>query len=120
MAVLYDKNPSMFRNSPFFFLLSVLLVPTGLGIIILIWWFVNSKATRVTVTEDEFVLETGILSKSKTELSLESVRTIKVHQSFGQRIFGTGDLKIYTAGDQPECQMAGMPDPEKLKNLIKR
>ena len=120
MAVLYEDNPSMFKNSPFYFLLAVLLIPAfGLGLIILLWWYVECRATKVTVTEDELMLEQGILSKSSTELSLDSVRTVQIEQSFGQRIFGTGDLKVYTSGDMPEFEVEGMPNPETLKKLIK-
>lgn len=120
MEVLYEDHPSMFKNSPFSFVVAVLLIPAfGLGLIILLWWFVKCKATKVTVTENELMLEEGILSKSKTELSLENVRTVQIEQSFGQRIFGTGDLKVYTSGDEPEIQVAGMPEPETLKKLVK-
>ena len=40
-------------------------------------------------------------------------------QSFFNRIFGVGAIEIYTAGDNPEIIAAGLPDPNKVRELIK-
>ena len=60
-----------------------------------------------------------MLSKERSEINISSVRTIKVKQSFFNRIFGVGTIEIYTAGDSPEITARGMPDPNRIRELIK-
>lgn len=115
--ILYEANPPMFRNNPIGFVLSVLLIPVGVGIVILVVWAIASRTKKLTITETEVKYETGLLSKSRTELRLDGIRSVRVNQSFFQRLFGTGDVEVYTAGDSPEIVIAGMPDPERIREL---
>ena len=48
----------------------------------------------------------------------DDIRTVKIKQSFFQRMFGTGDLDIYTAGDSPEAVLMGLQDPHEIKSLL--
>ena len=119
MSERYEANPPMFKNAPLWFVIWVLLIPSGIGIIALLCWYVSCKAKKLVIENGELLWETGILSKSRTELYLNKIRTVKMDQTFGQRIFGTGDLSIFTAGDAPEVIVTGMPEPEKLRRLVK-
>lgn len=115
--ILYEAHPPMFRNSPIGFILSVLLIPVGIGIVIFIIWSIASRTKKLTITDSEMRYETGFLSKARTELRLQSIRSVRVNQSFFQRILGTGDVEVYTAGDTPEIVIAGMPEPERIREL---
>lgn len=120
MKELYSANPVMFRNNPLLFILSLLLILAfGLGIIILLVWYLKNKASKLIVTEHDVIFETGLLSKQHAEINMESIRTVRVSQSFFNRIFGTGNIELYTAGDRPEITAKGMPDPHKVRELIK-
>jgi uncharacterized membrane protein YdbT with pleckstrin-like domain len=117
--VLYESNPPMFRNSPLGFIISVLLIPAfGIGIIILLVWYVSTKAQKLTITTQDLLYEKGLLSKSRSELRLTSIRSVRVNQSLFQRIFGTGDVEIFTAGDTPEVTIPGVPDPARVRELV--
>jgi uncharacterized membrane protein YhdT len=60
----YQSNPPMFRNNPVWFVVSLLLIPVfGIGILILIVWYVSTKAQTLTVTSQDLLYERGILSK---------------------------------------------------------
>ena len=116
----YSANPVMFRNNPIGFIFAVLLIAAfGLGILILLWWFLQCKSTKLSVNENEILFEKGLLSKERSEVNISSIRTIKVKQSFFNRIFGVGTIEIYTAGDNPEIVAAGLPDPNQVRELIK-
>lgn len=118
-TVLYRENPPMFRNNPLGFVLSVLLIPVfGIGIIILLYWYVMARSRLLTITDTELRYETGLLSKTHNEFRLDSIRSVRVHQSLWQRMFGTGDLEIFTAGDTPEVVIAGVPDPGRVRDLV--
>lgn len=117
-ATLYEASPPMFRNNPLLFVLALLLTAAfGIGIVILLWWYVVSKSTKLTITDREVRYEKGILSKTRKEIRLPAIRSVRVHQSLGQRIFGTGNIEIYSAGDLPEIVANGMPDPHRIREL---
>ena len=116
----YSENPAMFKDSPLMFILSLILIPAfGVGLIILLVWYLKSKSTKLTVSADSIVLEKGLLSKERCEVNMSSVRTTKVMQSFFNRIFGVGRIEIYTAGDSPEIVASGLPDPNTIREIIK-
>jgi len=119
MNIKYSENPAMFKNKPFGFVLAILLVPLAIGIIILLSWYLQCKSTKLEFIGQDLILEKGLLSKDNTELNVSSIRTIKVYQSFFNRIFGVGKISIYTAGDIPEIEVAGIPRPHDLRDLIK-
>ncbi|MFN2289377.1 MAG: PH domain-containing protein [Chromatocurvus sp.] len=116
---LYAEHPAMFKNNPLGFILSVLLIAVGVGIIILLWWYLQTKASKLTVFENEVMFEKGLLSKERSEVNIGIVRTVRVKQSFFNRIFGVGTVEIFTAGDNPEIVARGMPDPNRIRELIK-
>jgi uncharacterized membrane protein YdbT with pleckstrin-like domain len=119
MKELYAEHPVMFKNRPFAFIFSLILVPVGVGIIIFLVWHLRNKGSKLTVTETDVLFEKGLLSKSRSEVNIDSIRTVKVHQTFGNRIFGTGKIELYTAGDTPEIVALGMPNPNEVRELIR-
>jgi uncharacterized membrane protein YdbT with pleckstrin-like domain len=117
--VIYEAHPAMFRAHPFWFILSVLLIAAfGIGIVILVYWYILTRATALTVTDSDILYERGILSKDRTSVSLRHVRSVNVMQSFVNRIFGVGTIQISTAGDEPEFTIADMPDPHVIREAI--
>jgi uncharacterized membrane protein YdbT with pleckstrin-like domain len=118
--VLYSEHPAMFKNNPLGFIASILLIAAfGLGLLILLWWYLQCKSSTLTITSRDVLYEKGLLSKSRVEFGIAGIRTVKVNQSFFDRIFGVGAIQIYTSGDQPEIQVKGMPDPNRVRELIK-
>lgn len=109
----------MFRNNPLGFILAVLLIPLAIGILILLYWYLMCKATKLEVDASSIILERGLLSKEKIELDVDSVRTVRIYQSFFNRMFGVGKISVYTSGDVPEFDISGMPDPNRFRELIK-
>jgi uncharacterized membrane protein YdbT with pleckstrin-like domain len=119
MNVLYDAHPPMFKNHPFGFLLSIVLIPLGIGILILLWWHLQNKSSRLIISDNHVLYEKGLLSKERSEIDIDSVRTVKVKQSFFNRLFGTGIIELFTSGDHPEIVARGMPDPNRVREIIK-
>ena len=116
----YSEHPAMFKNNPLGFILSLLLIPAfGIGLLILLAWHLKNKGEKLVISDKEILFETGLLSKNRAEVNISSVRTVKIQQSFFNRIFGTGTIELYTAGDKPEIVAKGMPDPNKVRELIR-
>ena len=119
MNELYSENPPMFKNNPLGFIMALLLVPAGVGVVIFLIWHLKNKAQKLVVTEYEVIYERGLLNKVHSEISIDGIRTVRVRQSFFNRIFGTGNIELFTAGDHPEVIATGMPDPGRVREIIK-
>ncbi len=144
---LYDAHPSMIRYRPFSTLLAVALIPLGIAVAVmggslvsvetapalqvaglaiaalafltLLSWYVRTKTDHLVIKDDEIVWTHGLLNKGYTEISMASVRTTRINQTLMQRMLNTGDIEIYTSGDNPELVVKGLPDPAEIRRLIK-
>ena len=48
METEYSENPAMFKNNPIGFIVALALIPAfGLGLVILIYWFLSVKASKL-------------------------------------------------------------------------
>jgi uncharacterized membrane protein YdbT with pleckstrin-like domain len=117
--VVYEAHPAMFRAHPSWFILCVLLIAAfGIGIILLLYWYIKTRATVLTVTDQELMYERGILSKDRTSVSLKHIRSVNIAQGFVNRVMGVGTVQVSTAGDLPEFTIADMPDPYVIQEAI--
>ena len=117
--VLYESHPSMFRNSPVWFVLTLILCLVVVGLIIFAVWYIKCKGTTLTVTNDRISLRRGLLSRSITEVWHEDIRNVQLDQTFFQRVFDVGSLGISSAGQGDlEIYVTGIPQPNRVKELI--
>jgi uncharacterized membrane protein YdbT with pleckstrin-like domain len=118
-TVLYHSHPAMFRNRPWSFILCLILSLVGIGLIIFLIWWIRTKGTELTVTNERASLRKGILSKFTNDVYLTDVRNVQIYQSFWQRVFGVGSVAISSAGnDGIEIEVKGIPNPDKIKEII--
>lgn len=109
----------MFRSNPLGFIACVLLSFVGVGLVIFIIWWIQSKGKQITIYDDKTVLKEGLLSKSIDEVFHADVRNIRVSQSLFQRMFNVGALFISSAGQSnEEIGINGIYDPVQAKDLI--
>jgi uncharacterized membrane protein YdbT with pleckstrin-like domain len=105
--VIYEAHPAMFRAHPFWFILAVVLIAAfGAGILILLYWYIKTRATALTVTDSDLLYEKGILSKDRTSVSLRHIRSVNVMQTFVNRILGVGPSK-----SRPPATCPSSPSP---------
>jgi uncharacterized membrane protein YdbT with pleckstrin-like domain len=117
--ILYEEHPSMIRSHPLGTVIAILLIPVGIGILILLYWYLTMKADKLTIKDDEVIWTHGLLNKKYVEINMSSIRTTRVEQSLLQRMMNAGKVEIFTAGDQPELSVNGLPDPNKIREVIK-
>lgn len=119
--ILYEANPSMFRNRPISFILCALLCLVGVGVVILLVWYIQTLGTELQVTNKRTILRKGLLSKYTSEVWHDNVRNVQIRQSFFQRIMDVGWIGISSAGQSGlEIAVAGIPNPEEAKEIIDR
>ena len=146
--VLYEANPALLRIHPFATVLLIILLLAGVALAIVsgvvaaslglpaqvvglagivlaavgfVWlliWYVSTKMDHLEIRDDEIVWSHGLISKQYTEISMSSVRTTRVTQTLMQRIMDAGDVMIFTSGDQPELYVRGLPEPQRIRELI--
>jgi len=78
------------------------------------------QCTNFVVTTDRLVYRTGVLAKHGKEIPLERVNDIAFHQTIFERLIGTGDLSIESAGAQSRETFGDIPHPAAVQNEIYR
>lgn len=117
--VVYREHPSMFRNHPVYFILCVLLSFAGIGLILFLAWWLESRSITLTVTTNRVILRKGIFSKHTNTVYHVHVNNIRVGQSFIQRVFNVGSVEILTGGHAGvEISVSGIPNPVMVKLLV--
>lgn len=69
---------------------------------------------------EEFVIESGILNKTKTTIQLHKIQKVDINQSLIQRIFNVHKLEIDTAGSDKKEASIGAISEEMAVNLKSR
>lgn len=114
-------HPVMFRSQPIGFCLAVALTPVGIGLLILLAWWLTCRCTTLTVTTERTIERTGILSRNTNEVRHADVRNVQVTQAFFQRMFGVGNIGISSAGQADvEIVVAGIRNPQEIADLIRK
>lgn len=113
-AWLYDEHPAMFRAHPFLF---ILLLISVVGLLAIGVWWLRAKGERLALSEREVLMERGLLAKQRTEIALSSIRSVRITQTFGQRIFDVGNVELFSAGDIAEIAIKSMPRPGRIRNI---
>ena len=114
-------NPAMFRGEPVGFIICVALIPLGIGIVLLLLWWLQCRFTTYTITNLRTIAQTGILSRNTNEVRHIDVRNLQVNQDVFQRMFGFGSVAISSAGQSDiELTMARVENPDKIADIIRQ
>ncbi len=95
---------------------------TGVGVVLALGWFgvryLQWITTNFVVTGDRLIYRHGVLSKHGIEIPLERVNTVFFSQSILERILGSGDLVIESAGEQGRQAFSDVRKPSAVQNEI--
>ncbi len=81
---------------------------------------IRRRNINFVLTTDRLVYRSGIVSKHGKEIPLERVNDIAFHQSVFERLIGTGDISIESAGAQSRETFGDIPHPSVVQNEIYR
>ena len=97
---------------------------TSVVLLVAAAWLALRVARRSTtdfvLTTDRLVYRSGVLAKHGKEIPLERVNDIAFRQSLFERVIGTGDLSIESAGAQSRETFVDIPRPSAVQNEIYR
>jgi DNA-directed RNA polymerase subunit RPC12/RpoP len=142
--VLIETHPAMFRAHPLRFLgVLLLLALAGFGVysgatsahplllwgaaaclavllvLLLVWWL-EVRATTLTVTDSRTILRKGLFSRATSEVEHDDIRNIQMDQSFLERLLRVGDIGISSSGqDDLEVIARAIPHPNTVVQTIR-
>lgn len=101
---LFEGSPSLV---PSLGALLLAIVTLGLGLVVL-WW--KRGGTVYRITTQRVVVDRGLFGKTLDQLDLYRISDFVVERPFGQRVMGTGNIRLKTLDTTtPELVLAGIP-----------
>jgi uncharacterized membrane protein YdbT with pleckstrin-like domain len=76
--------------------------------------------THLVLTTDRVIFRSGIVAKFGREIPLERINDVTFSQSLFERLIGTGDLLIESAGEHGQSRFSDIRDPEAVQLEISR
>jgi membrane protein YdbS with pleckstrin-like domain len=76
------------------------------------------RTTSLDVDGERLRYEAGLFSKTSRIMELSKVQDVRFDQTFGQRIIGTGDLSVETAGETSRIEMDSIDRPREVAEHI--
>lgn len=95
-----------------------LLVIVAVWLILVVRRVLEWLTTQYVITNERVIFRAGILSRRGKEIPLEVVNDVSFSQSFLERLVGSGDLLIESAGEMGQSRYTDVPHPERLQSLI--
>ena len=96
----------------------------GILVLVALVWFGVTYArwatTNFVVSTDRLIYRHGVLSKKGIEIPLERVNTVFFSQSIIERMLGSGDLVIESAGEMGRQNFSNVRKPSAVQNEIYR
>ena len=100
--------------------LGVLLIPViFIGVVMLLYAYINIKTTCFVITNKRVITKTGLLRISQSEVRIDDVRGVNLQRDLWQRIIGTGNVTIGTAATGgAEIVMSGVGNPNHVVEAV--
>lgn len=103
------------------FIVGILTLIYLIGLIIIIWIFIDRQSKKYTITNRRIIVRRGIIAKNTDEVEIKDIKSINVRQGVIGRMFNYGDILIGSAGHAGiEINMPGVDKPHEVKELIRK
>jgi uncharacterized membrane protein YdbT with pleckstrin-like domain len=80
----------------------------------------RNRFTHMVLAGDKLRYETGVLSRTKRVIQLSKVQDVRCEQSVFQRMLGTGNLSVETAGETSLLTIRNVDEPDRVIEEIMR
>jgi uncharacterized membrane protein YdbT with pleckstrin-like domain len=112
----WTGTPSQMQNLGWF-LACVLLVPIPWAL----WRWLVVRNTVFTLTTERLKIQRGVFNRTVEDLELYRVRDTKLEQTFFERMFGLGEVVLYTTdASTPEVHLAWLKDATLLREAVRK
>lgn len=79
---------------------------------------IEKRFIHMEIGAERLTLDKGLLSRSRRTFDLAKVQDVTARQSIAQRLLGTGDLMLETAGESGAMTIHGIDQPRAVADLI--
>ena len=113
------KFNSTYEN--LYLIASILLSFVGIGLLLLLQWYILFKNTEMAITNLRIIKKVGWISQKTEELALSKIEEVRLSRGILQRILGAGDITVSGTGSN-EIKFGWIADPiqaQKTLNQLK-
>lgn len=90
------------------------------ALINLAWRWLNWAGVNFVVTTDRLIFRAGVIAKNGIEIPLERINTVFYSTSLFERIVGSGDLTVESAGEGGQQNFDNVRKPQLIQQEIYR
>ncbi|MEM7093944.1 MAG: PH domain-containing protein [Actinomycetota bacterium] len=101
-------------------LLIICFIPAVIAAGNLAWRWLVWNGNNFVITTDRLVHRTGVVAKTGIEIPLERINTVFFNQSIFERMIGSGDLSVESAGEGGQQNFADVRKPALVQQEIYR
>lgn len=117
--MIYEGSPSQLTNFGYY-MLCLILAPIGVGVIMFLVRYLQTKFTTYTITDETITNRTGILSRTTNETELYRVKDIKLDEPILLRLFGLSTITLITSDkNTPTIILYAVKEGESLRKKIR-
>ena len=100
--------------------MNIFLVVLVLPVVYALWKWLEVRAIKVKITDQRLIVSEGILNKKTDETELYRVRDSSIEEPLFLRMFGLGNVIIYTTDDADAVlKFKGYKKPHWLKDQVR-
>ena len=96
----------------------VYAILAGLVILLTIRGVIRWLTTLHVITTERVIYRAGFIAKRGKEIPLEVINDVAFNQTIFEKVFGTGDLMIESAGTHGQTRYRDIPRPESIQSLL--
>jgi len=74
--------------------------------------------TKLILAGDKLTYQTGVFNRTKRVILLAKVQDVRIEQTFTQRLWGTGDISVETAGEASLLTIRNLDSPDLVAEAI--
>ena len=108
--LLHKARMSWWSQFWLLFLGVVTLAAFGLGLVFLVWAWINMKSTEIAITSRRIIAKFGFVKRSTIEINLDKVEALRVEQGVMGRFLNYGTIFMSGAGTSV-APMRDIADP---------
>jgi uncharacterized membrane protein YdbT with pleckstrin-like domain len=94
----------------------LMVIPLGYAL----WKWLEIRSMKLKITDQRIIMRSGVLNKITNETELYRVRDSSIEEPFFYRIFGCGNISIYTTYEaEATLKLTAYKKPHWLKDQVR-
>ncbi len=85
-----------------------------------LWDLFSWRSTKYLLTDRRVMIKKGITRKKTVYIHFNKIQDISIYQSLLERIFQSGDIKIFGGHEHTQMLLENIPNPVEVDNMINR